>query len=132
MPSSNWKIGAAVLGLSSIAGGIAVNAYLNPITNSASVSPGSGSTLPPDKTVNSDAVPYAYGTVTLSVTRTAGKLAAIDVGNSGATNGRQQAFAPLVDAAIKAQGTNFSNLGGTTYTTDAFKKALDNAISKLG
>ncbi|MEY2674500.1 MAG: hypothetical protein RLZZ514_1065, partial [Actinomycetota bacterium] len=29
------------------------------------------------------------------------------------------------------QGTNFANLSGATYTVDAFKAALESAISKL-
>jgi uncharacterized protein with FMN-binding domain len=129
LPSSNWKIGAAVLGLASVAGGFAVNAYLNPPTTSSTVS---GSTTEPDRTVTSDQIPYQYGVIELKVTKSAGKLSAIDVGGSSATEGRQQAFPTLVDEAIKAQGSSFGNLGGATYTTDAFKKALDNAIAKLG
>ena len=129
MPSSNWKLGAAVLGLASIAGGFAVNAYLNPPTTSSTVS---GPTTEPDKTVTSDQIPYEYGYVQLTVTKSAGKLSAIDVGGSTATNGRELAYPLLVDEAIKAQGSSFGNLGGATYTVDAFKKALDNAITKLG
>ena len=129
LPSSNWKLGAAVLGLASVAGGFAVNAYLNPPTTSSTVS---GPTTEPDKTVTSDQIPYQYGYVELKVTKSAGKLSAIDVGGSTATDGREQAYPLLVDEAIKAQGSSFGNLGGATYTTDAFKKALDNAIAKLG
>ena len=129
MPSSNWKLGAAVLGLASVAGGFAVNAYLNPPTTSSTVS---GPTTEPDKTVTSDQIPYAYGYVEPKVTKSAGKLSAIDVGGSTANEGREQAYPILVDEAIKAQGSSFGNLGGATYTTDAFKKALDNAIAKLG
>jgi hypothetical protein len=129
LPSSNWKLGAAVLGLASVAGGFAVNAILNPPATSSTIS---GATTEPDKTVTSDQIPYEYGFVELTVTKSAGKLSAINVGGSTATDGREQAYPLLVDAAIQAQGSNFSNLGGATYTTDAFKKALDNAISKLG
>lgn len=132
MPSSNWKLGAAIFSLASIAGGFGVNAILNPVVAASTVTPAPGSSLPPDKTVRSDALPYQYGTVQLTVTRKAGKISAIDIGNSGATEGRQQAFPTLVDEAIKAQGTSFGNLGGATYTTAAFKKALENAIAKLG
>ena len=136
LPSKRkWKLGAAVLGLASIAGGLAVNNYLNPLTETTTAKQAdgsSGSTLPPDKTVTSDPIPYQYGEVQLNVTRTAGKISAIDVGQSSATDGREQAFPYLVDYAIKAQGTSFANLGGATYTTDAFKAALDSAIKKLG
>lgn len=129
MPSSNWKLGAAVIGLASVAGGFGVNLLLNPPTSSTSLS---GDSVSADKTVTSDQIPYEFGYVELTVTRSGGKLTAIDVGGSTATDGREQAYPYLVDYALKAQGTNFSNLGGATYTTDAFKKALENAISKLG
>jgi uncharacterized protein with FMN-binding domain len=129
LPSSKWKFGAAVFGIASIAGGFVVNAILNPPTTSSTVS---GPTTEPDKTVTSDQMPYQYGVIELKVTKSAGKLTAIDVGGSSATEGRQQAFPTLVDEAIKAQGSSFGNLGGATYTTEAFKKALDNAIAKLG
>jgi uncharacterized protein with FMN-binding domain len=136
LPSkSKWKLGAAVLGLASIAGGLLVNNYLNPLivtTSAKAVSTASGATVPPDKTVTSDSIPYQFGDIQLSVTRKAGKISAIDIGQSTATNGRDQAFPYLVDYAIKAQGTSFANLGGATYTTDAFKAALDSAIKKLG
>jgi uncharacterized protein with FMN-binding domain len=133
LPSKRkWKLGATVFSLLSIAGGYGVNAYLNPPTTTSTVTTGTGSTLPPDKTVTSDAIPYQFGTIQLAVTRTAGKISAIDIGQSGATAGREQAFPFLVKDAIKAQGTNFANLGGATYTSDAFKAALDSAITKLG
>ncbi len=129
MPSSNWKLGAAVFGIASIAGGFVVNAVLNPASTSSTVS---GTTAEPDKTVTSDLLPYEYGQVELTVTKSAGKLVAIEIGSSTATDGRQQAYPILVEEALKAQGTSFGNLGGATYTVDAFKKALDNAIAKLG
>lgn len=129
MPSSNWKLGAAVFGIASVAGGFVVNAVLNPATTSSTVS---GTAAEPDKTVTSDLLPYEYGHVELTVTKSAGKLVAIEIGSSTATDGRQQAYPILVEEALKAQGTSFGNLGGATYTVDAFKKALDNAIAKLG
>jgi uncharacterized protein with FMN-binding domain len=136
LPSKRpWKVGAAVLGLASIAGGLLVNNYLNPPTTAVVATPigtKTGVASKPDKTVTSDPIPYQFGTIQLSVTRKAGKISAIDIGQSGATNGREQAFPYLVDYAIKAQSSNFGNLGGATYTSAAFKKALDSAITKLG
>jgi uncharacterized protein with FMN-binding domain len=132
---SKWKRGAALLGLASVAGGFLVNNYLNPPTSAIVATPistKSGAPVKPDKTVTSDPIPYQFGTIELSVTRKAGKIYAIDVGQSTATNGRDQAFPYLVDYAIKAQSSSFANLGGATYTSAAFKKALDSAITKLG
>ena len=77
-------------------------------------------------------VPYRFGQVQVSVTKTKGKITAISYGSSSATNGREAAFPYLVKYAISAQGTNFSNLSGATFTTDAFKQALSSALTKLG
>jgi uncharacterized protein with FMN-binding domain len=99
---------------------------------SATPSPGSSSTTPADKTVQSDAVNYQYGTVQVEVVRKAGKISAVNMIQAGATAGRDQAFSTLVQAAISSQGSNFGNLSGATFTTQAFKQALDSAISKLG
>lgn len=127
-----WKLGATLFSLMSIAGGLAVNNYLNPPSASSTLALGSASNIPAEKTVTSDQIPYEFGYVELTVTSKDGKLSAIDVGTSTATDGREQAYPYLVEYAIAAQGTNFSNLSGATYTTDAFKVALENAISKLG
>ncbi|MEY4043518.1 MAG: hypothetical protein RL529_1085 [Actinomycetota bacterium] len=124
-----WKLGATLFSLMSIAGGLAVNNYLNPPSDTVTIG---GSTASAEKTVTSDQIPYEFGYVELTVTSKDGKLSAIDVGTSTATDGREQAYPYLVEYAIAAQGTNFSNLSGATYTTDAFKVALENAISKLG
>jgi uncharacterized protein with FMN-binding domain len=103
-------------------------------TSSSGSSSSSGTTTATGKsgTATSDAIPYQFGQVQLSVTKVNGKITAIDYSNSTATNGRDQAFPYLVQYAIQAQGTNFSNLSGATYTTDAFKQALSSAVSKLG
>ena len=129
-----WKAGAAFFSLLSIAGGLAVNNYLNPPTATTIaklISSGTTSSKP-DKTVTSTDIPYQFGDVQLTVTRKAGKISAIDIGQSSANNGREAAFPILVQEAIKAQGSNFGNLSGATYTTAAFKAALDSAVSKLG
>ena len=67
----------------------------------------------------------------VSVTKTDGQITDITLLQAGATGGRSSAFSFLVDYAIAAQGSNFGNLSGATYTTDAFKQALDSAISQL-
>lgn len=71
------------------------------------------------------------GPIQLSVTKTNGKITSIGLVQAQATGGRQVAFSYLVDYAIKAQGSNFGNISGATYTTNAFKQALDSALSKF-
>jgi len=82
-------------------------------------------------TVTGDAIQYRYGVIQVEVVRKGGKITAVNMIQSDATAGREQAFPYLTDYALKAQGTNFGNLSGATFTTDAFKQALDSAISKL-
>ena len=84
------------------------------------------------QTATGDAINYIYGTVQLSVTKDNGKITAVDLVQATATAGREQAFSYLQGYAVDANGSNFGNLSGATYTTDAFKQALDSAISKLG
>jgi uncharacterized protein with FMN-binding domain len=83
------------------------------------------------QTATGDAINYEYGTIQLSVTTDGSKLTDVGLVQADATGGREQAFSYLVTDAISANGSNFANLSGATYTTDAFKRALDSAISKL-
>lgn len=79
----------------------------------------------------SSAVKYKYGVIQLGVTVSDGSIASIDL-IQATTTGRGYDKAPpiLVDAALKAQGANFGNLSGATYSTQAFKKALENALAQ--
>ena len=97
-------------------------------SNSSSSTGSSSKTL----TGTSDPIEYMFGTVQLKVTQVNGKITAIEELTATATDGREQAFPTLKDAAIQANGSNFGNLSGATYTTDAYKQALDSALSKLG
>ena len=110
------------------AGGIAVDVWLNPSAISHSNQSASGNT---DMTVTGDAIQYRYGVIQVEVVRTGGKITAVNMIQADATAGRDQAFPYLTDYAIQAQGSNFGNLSGATFTTEAFKQALDSAISKL-
>jgi len=146
MRKTRHRITNSLLALFALAGGVVLTqhfagsgssgSFSTTASGSSSTPSSSSSTAPttgkPDKTVTSAAVPYQFGTVQLTVTRTSGKISKIDIGSSSATNGRQSAYAYLVQYAIASQGTNFSNLSGATYTTDAFKQALSSAITKLG
>ena len=81
----------------------------------------------------SDPVKYQYGTMQLEVVVSGGKLTGINLVQA-TTHGSQYAPVPglLVDAALKAGGSNFGNLSGATFATQAFKKALDGALAKAG
>lgn len=123
------------LAVLSIVGAVGIDLALNP--NALTVlfgSSASSSTTNSNgtKSATGSAVDYRYGTVQLKVTKTAGKIDSIDLVQAGATAGREQAFSMLVDAAVKANSSSFGNIGGATYTTDAFKQALDSALSTLG
>lgn len=67
----------------------------------------------------------------MQVTKSAGNITAINYVQATATNGRQTVFPQLVSAAKSANGSNFGNFGGATFTTDAFKQALDSALAKF-
>jgi uncharacterized protein with FMN-binding domain len=132
-----------VIAIASIALGVGIDMYRNqdagsiviakgPGTGSSTgTGNGTGSTTPADMTVTGDAIGYRYGTIQVEVVRTAGKISAVNLIQADATAGREQAFPYLQQYAVSAQGSNFGNLSGATYTTEAFKQALDSAISKL-
>ena len=82
-------------------------------------------------TKTGSAINYRYGTVQVSVTKANGKITAVNLLQAGATGGRQGAFSYLVQYAIQANGTSFGNLGGATFTTDAFKQSLESALAKF-
>lgn len=129
--------------LTSLTGGVLITNHLTAsnggILGALGVKASSDSSTPadtasntkPDQTVTGDAINYQYGTIQLEVVRTNGKISAVNLVQAGANNGREGAFPYLQKYAVDAQGSNFSNLSGATYTTDAFKQALDSAISKL-
>lgn len=79
-----------------------------------------------------DAIYYKYGTVQLAVTKSGGKISSIDV-VVGTTRGREYAgvISELVPAAVSANGSNFGNYSGATFTTEAFKSALESALAKF-
>lgn len=76
-------------------------------------------------------VNYQFGQIQLTVTKSSGKITDIALDVASATHGRQSAFSYLVQYAVAANGSNFSNLSGATFTTDAFKQALESALAKF-
>ena len=132
--NSKRKYVASTIALAalSLVGGVGVDYAMNPKAVAAMFSTSTTSGNSTDGSATGDQIDYQYGTIQLKVTKTSGKISAVDLVQAGATAGREQAFPTLVSAAISANGSSFGNLGGATYTTEAFKQALDSATSKLG
>lgn len=87
---------------------------------------------PATVTKTGDPISYRFGTIQLSVTEDAsGAITSITTVQAGATGGRQSAFSSLKASAIAAQGSSFGNISQATYTTQAFKDALDSALAKF-
>lgn len=137
MPNSNFQLNAITAKKSkgvlqalalvavSISGAFLLQApHANASSNSVAQTSG-------PQTANGDAINYEFGTIQLSVTTDGSKLTDIGLVQAGANGGRETAFTYLVSDAISANGSNFANLSGATYTTEAFKQALESAISKL-
>lgn len=104
---------------------------VNPVTPVTPVDPAPPVDPATSNTQSGDAVTYRYGTVQVSVTKTGSAISSITMLMSGATSGRKQAFPTLIDWAIAANGSNFSNYSRATFTTTAFKKSLDTALAKF-
>jgi hypothetical protein len=82
-------------------------------------------------TLLSDVIAYKYGNIQISLTKTDGLISAVTVVIGDATNGRDEAYLILTAATIEAQGTNYGNVSGATFTTDAFKLAVENVLAKF-
>jgi uncharacterized protein with FMN-binding domain len=82
-------------------------------------------------TFKSDVITYKYGVVQVSITKLGTEITAVNLLQGDATNGRDTAYQILIDATLQQQGTNFGNVSGATFTTDAFIKAVDNALLKF-
>lgn len=84
-------------------------------------------------TFQSESVFYKYGQVQVEIVLADGVLTNVNL-LQATTKGRGYEQAPplLVEAALSAGGSNFGNLSGATFTTEAFKSALDQAFAKAG
>ena len=78
------------------------------------------------------AIGYKYGTIQLEVVKSGSKITSINL-IQASTKGREWASVPsmLVTAAISAQGSGFGNVSGATFSTQAFKSALESALAKF-
>jgi uncharacterized protein with FMN-binding domain len=85
---------------------------------------------PQVQVLDSDEISYKYGIVQVQVTMTDSQITDVKMLQGEATNGRAQAYAMLIDATLQVQGTTYGNVTGATYTTEAFKDAVNNALNK--
>jgi uncharacterized protein with FMN-binding domain len=125
-PSSTTKVSAASPAPVSTPKATAAAPAPAPVSTPAEAAPAATGT-----TKTGSAINYRFGTIQVSVTKANGKITAVNLLQAGATGGRQAAFSYLVQYAIQANGTSFGNLGGATYTTDAFKQSLESALAKF-
>ncbi len=125
--NKKWIGGIAALSVVSIAGGFGVNAILNP----ESLAAGAATASTDSQTVTGDLIEYRYGAVQVEVTETAGNISSIKEIQASSSGGYERVFPLLNEAALAAQGTSFGNFSGATYSSDAYKEALANALAKL-
>lgn len=83
------------------------------------------------KTVSSGTIEYQYGVIQIGLTSTDGKLTEVKVLQGDTSYGRGATYTALINATLAAQGTNFGNYSGATFTTEAFRSAVSDALSKL-
>ena len=88
-------------------------------------------TTPAVVTKTGSAVQYYFGTMQVAVTKTGTNITAVSPVQASYTRLRGWSIQNLVDAALSSQGSNFGNMSGATYTTQAFKQALDSALAKF-
>lgn len=114
-------------------------------TNSPTASPNESPSVEPSQTptespssepitrvIDSDEIEYKYGIVQVSVTLSDSQITGISMLKGEASNGRAAAYEMLIDATLQVQGTSYGNVTGATFTTDAFKLAIENVLAKAG
>lgn len=127
--SRKYGLSTVLIAGLSVSAGLAVNyLWLNPVGKSGSLE----STQPVTQTTTSELVDYRYGQVQLEVTVTDKRIDSIVEMKATATSGYEQVFPYLNEAAIAAQGTEFKNVSGATFSSEAYRQALNSALSKLG
>ena len=125
-----YKASTIVITALSLLGAVGIDLWLNPnaleMFASTATSTKGGIT-----TATGDSIESGFGPVQVQITSDNGKLTKIDLVQAVSSGGRDQAFPLLVEAALKANGSNVGNVSQATYTTEAFKQSLDSAMAKL-
>lgn len=101
-----------------------------PANTQASVEQPQAPAAPQVVTVVSDEISYKYGVVQVSVTKTGDQITDVALLKGDATYGRDVAYQTLIQATLQYQGTSYGNVSGATFTTEAFKLAVENALAK--
>lgn len=99
--------------------------------SSGSGTTGGSNSTTTEVTKTGTSIRYRFGTIQVAVTKTDGKITAVNLLQAGATGGRSQAFDFLVQYTLDAQGSSFGNISGATYTVDAYKQSLDAALAQF-
>lgn len=82
-------------------------------------------------TKTSSAINYEFGTIQIKVTKEAGNITAVSYLKQSYTRVPNGTMEYLVNASIQANGSNFTKVSRATVTTNAYKKALEDALAKL-
>ncbi len=90
-----------------------------------------GASTPSVVTKAGAAIRYNFGSFQVSVTKTDGSITAVNLLQASYTRAPQGTENWLVQSAIASQGSSFGNISRATYTTMAFKSALDSALAKF-
>ena len=82
-------------------------------------------------TKTSSAINYEFGTIQIKVTKEAGNITAVSYLKQSYTRVPNGTMEYLVNASIQANGSNFTKVSRATVTTNAYKKALEDALAKF-
>ena len=137
-PTTETPTSTATSEPSASTAGVIESPVTNSETSAPSVAPEVAVTKAPPanpgasgNTQDGSIVQSGFGTVQVQVTKSGGKISDVTMLLANATKGRDAVFSYLIQYAIDANGSNFANVSGATYTTDAFKQSLDAALAKF-
>jgi hypothetical protein len=80
--------------------------------------------------IDSETIAYKYGNVQVRLVVVGIQITEVTVLQGDTSYGRDVAYATLVQATLQYQGTNYGNVSGATFTTEAFKLAVESALRK--
>ena len=104
-------------------------------TNTGTTTTSNGSTTYKDGTYTGTTVQHQFGSVTVTVTISGGKITnvtaqALDGGDRRSQSIDSQAVPMMKTEVLSANSANVSTIGGATYTTTAYITSLQSALAK--